>query len=47
MTAPVTLFETRRLGPYRIGHWDFVRRPSSEACVGILTSLLHNRDNPR
>ena len=31
-----TLFETRWLGLYRIGHWDFVRRPDSEACVGIL-----------
>lgn len=31
-----TLFESRWLGLYRIGTWDFVRRPSSEACVGIL-----------
>ncbi|MFC7337086.1 NUDIX hydrolase [Haloferula chungangensis] len=31
-----TLFETRWLGVYRIGHWDFVRRPNSDACVGIL-----------
>jgi ADP-ribose pyrophosphatase len=31
-----TLFETRWLGLYRIGHWDFVRRPNAEACVGIL-----------
>ena len=30
------LFETRWLGLYRIGHWDFVRRPNAEACVGIL-----------
>jgi ADP-ribose pyrophosphatase len=36
MSLPVTLFETRWLGLYRIGHWDFVRRPTSEACVGIL-----------
>ena len=36
MSVPVTLFETRWLGLYRIGHWDFVRRPTSEACVGIL-----------
>ena len=36
MPTPETLFETRWLGLYRIGHWDFVRRPNSEACVGIL-----------
>lgn len=31
-----TLFESRWLGLYRIGHWDFVRRPNASACVGIL-----------
>jgi ADP-ribose pyrophosphatase len=31
-----TLFETRWLGLYRIGHWDFAKRPNAEACVGIL-----------
>ena len=31
-----TLFESRWLGLYRIGTWDFVRRPNSDACVGIL-----------
>lgn len=31
-----TLFETRWLGLYRIGNWDFVRRPNADACVGIL-----------
>jgi ADP-ribose pyrophosphatase len=31
-----TLFETRWLGLYRIGHWDFVCRPNSAHCVGIL-----------
>lgn len=36
MSAPETLFETRWLGLYRIGHWDFVRRPHSDSCVGIL-----------
>jgi len=36
MPAIETLFESRWLGLYRIGNWDFVRRPSSEACVGIL-----------
>lgn len=33
---PEALFETRWLGLYRTGTWDFVRRPNSEACVGIL-----------
>lgn len=31
-----TLFETRWLGLYRIGTWDFVRRPHSDSCVGVL-----------
>jgi len=31
-----TLYETRWLRLHRIGHWDFVRRPDSESCVGIL-----------
>jgi ADP-ribose pyrophosphatase len=31
-----TLFETPWLGLYRIGRWDFVRRPQASACVGIL-----------
>jgi len=36
MPDPEKLFETRWLGLYRLGHWDFVRRPQSENCVGIL-----------
>jgi ADP-ribose pyrophosphatase len=36
MKTPETLFETRWLGVYRIGDWDFVRRPNSDAAVGIL-----------
>lgn len=36
MPTPETLFESRWLGLYRIGRWDFVRRPNSDACVGIL-----------
>lgn len=36
MSAPETLYETRWLGLYRIGKWDFVRRPHSDSCVGIL-----------
>lgn len=31
-----TLFETRWLGVYRIGHWDFVQRPNADAAVGVL-----------
>ncbi|HEX5790684.1 MAG TPA: NUDIX hydrolase [Luteolibacter sp.] len=31
-----TLFETRWLRVQRIGHWDLVRRPHSDACVGVL-----------
>lgn len=36
MSATETLFESRWLGLYRIGTWDFARRPNSESCVGIL-----------
>ena len=36
MSTPETLFETRWIRMQRIGHWDFVRRPQSDACVGIL-----------
>ncbi|MCX6866942.1 MAG: NUDIX hydrolase, partial [Verrucomicrobia bacterium] len=36
MTTPETLFETRWLSIQRIGHWDFVRRPQADCCVGIL-----------
>ena len=36
MPTPSKLFETRWLGLYRIGRWDFVRRPNSDAAVGIL-----------
>ena len=30
------LFETKWLSLRRIGHWDYVQRPNSEAAVGIL-----------
>ncbi|MEP2776673.1 MAG: NUDIX hydrolase [Luteolibacter sp.] len=36
MSDETTLFESKWLGLYRIGHWDFVRRPHSDQCVGIL-----------
>lgn len=36
MPEPETLHQTRWLTLQRIGHWDFVRRPDSDACVAIL-----------
>lgn len=36
MSDPELLFHTRWLALYRSGHWDFVRRPDSDFCVGIL-----------
>jgi ADP-ribose pyrophosphatase len=36
MSAPETLFETRWIRMHRIGHWDYVVRPHSANCVGIL-----------
>lgn len=37
-----TLLETRWLGLYRIGNWDFVRRPHSDCCVGVLAITPEN-----
>ncbi|WP_052572922.1 NUDIX hydrolase [Haloferula sp. BvORR071] len=31
-----TLYQSPWLGLYRLGHWDFAKRPSSDHCVGIL-----------
>ncbi len=31
-----TLYQSPWLGLYRIGHWDFAKRPNSDHCVGIL-----------
>lgn len=36
MQQPEQLFSTRWLSLYRIGHWDYVRRPHADAAVGIL-----------
>lgn len=36
MSEEITLFESKWLGLYRIGRWDFARRPHSDQCVGIL-----------
>ena len=42
MPVPEILLETPWLGLYRIGDWDFVRRPNSDACVGILAITPEN-----
>ncbi|MFK7849886.1 MAG: NUDIX hydrolase [Akkermansiaceae bacterium] len=36
MAKEITLYESQWLGLYRKGHWDYARRPNSDACVGIL-----------
>lgn len=36
MPDPETLFETRWIRFHRRGHWDYVVRPHSDRCVGIL-----------
>jgi len=36
MPSPELLFQTRWLALFRIGHWDYVRRPNADSCVGIL-----------
>lgn len=36
MSEEITLYESKWLGLYRIGTWDYARRPNSQACVGIL-----------
>lgn len=36
MFEEIVLHESQWLGLYRKGHWDYVRRPNSDACVGIL-----------
>lgn len=38
----ITLYESKWLGLYRIGHWEFVRRPNSDACVGVLAITDQN-----
>ena len=36
MPEEITLYESKWLGLYRNGKWDYVRRPNSRASVGIL-----------
>lgn len=36
MTDEITLYESKWLGLYRKGTWDYARRPNSDACVGVL-----------
>jgi ADP-ribose pyrophosphatase len=43
MSEPETLFETRWIKLQRDGHWDFVRRPHSDHCVGILAITPDDR----
>lgn len=42
MPEEITLYESKWLGLYRIGHWDFARRPNSDACVGVLAITDNN-----
>ena len=42
MSTPETLFETRWIRMLRIGHWDFVRRPQADVCVGVLAITPEN-----
>jgi ADP-ribose pyrophosphatase len=42
MPALETLYETPWITLQRIGHWDFVRRPHSDSCVGILAVTPEN-----
>ena len=35
-TPPTTLYQTQWLSLHRRGHWDYVRRPQAELCVGVL-----------
>jgi ADP-ribose pyrophosphatase len=42
MPTPETLFESRWLGIYRIGHWEYVRRPNADGCVGILATTANH-----
>ncbi len=36
MSEETVLYESKWLGLYRKGHWDYVRRPNSDCCVGVL-----------
>jgi len=43
MSELETLYETPWLKLQRIGHWDLVRRPHSDACVAILAITPDNQ----
>lgn len=43
MCDEIILFESKWLGLYRRGHWDYVKRPNSDACVGILAITDENK----
>ncbi len=36
MSEEIVLYESRWLGLYRKGKWDYARRPNSDCCVGVL-----------
>ncbi len=38
MAETELLYETRWIQLLRKGHWDFVRRPHADACVGVLAT---------
>lgn len=42
MSDEITLYESKWLGLYRSGRWDYVRRPNSDACVGVLAVTGRN-----
>jgi ADP-ribose pyrophosphatase len=42
MNIPETLFETQWIRFQRIKHWDFVCRPHSNSCIGILAITPNN-----
>lgn len=43
MPQEITLYESKWLGLYRKGHWDYARRPNSDACVGVL-AITENQE---
>lgn len=36
MPEETTLYQSKWLGLFKSGHWEYVRRPGSDHCVGIL-----------
>lgn len=42
MEGEITLYQSKWLGLYRKGTWDYVRRPHSDHCVGVLAITEKN-----